>query len=510
MEIDEDVDSMYTRFTKIVNASRSLGKNFPNGDLVRKILRSLPPRFNPKVTAIAESHEISALEIESLIGNLKTHEVELKIQAEEYPKEMKKKGLALKASKERKTSDFSEEDEEESLYVREFKKFMKNPRKQGKFKRFLKKGVEEGRKWNKSVKETDSDDEKYQPECFHCHKLGHLKRDCPRLQKEEKGKDNKYKGKKKVLKALTWDEDGSEDSSSTDSGSDNEANLCLMGKGQEESESNAESSVQSDTEVTPPTYSELLEIYDHVVGRLEEVTSKKNSLRAENKRLNKSLEKLKKEVIKIGKEKVECPECPHLVASIEEGKASHSKTSLRLVSLKNEKNVLEKKLHISLAKVEEGKKQFANRCVMLVTENTALKARIHDLNCAVQKFGVGQKSLNMLLGAQCHGSGKFGIGYVSPSSPLEDDSTLSTPKSTNKIKNLNTLSPSSSKRSSEMMKVISSAYALCANCNKFGHASSSCGRKGAKQNAQVWLPKSTTYKIGGTTWVTRSLLSSPF
>ncbi|KAK8947090.1 hypothetical protein KSP39_PZI007438 [Platanthera zijinensis] len=32
MEVDEDVDSMYTRFSKIVNDSKILGKSFSNGD----------------------------------------------------------------------------------------------------------------------------------------------------------------------------------------------------------------------------------------------------------------------------------------------------------------------------------------------------------------------------------------------------------------------------------------------------------------------------------------------
>ncbi|KAK8936982.1 hypothetical protein KSP39_PZI012083 [Platanthera zijinensis] len=146
MEIDEEVDSMYTRFTKIVNAFRSLEKTFSNGDLVRKILQSLPPRFNPKVTAIVESHNISTLEIESFIGNLMTHELELKIQNEEYSREAKKKALALKATKENEVVEESDDEDEVSLYVWEFRSFMKNSKRHEKFKRFLKKGVKENRR----------------------------------------------------------------------------------------------------------------------------------------------------------------------------------------------------------------------------------------------------------------------------------------------------------------------------------------------------------------------------
>ncbi|KAK8924002.1 hypothetical protein KSP39_PZI019255 [Platanthera zijinensis] len=181
MEIDEEVDGMYTRFTKIVNASRSLGKSYSNSDLVRKILRSLPPHFNPKVTDIVESHDISTLEIESLIGNLKTNEIELTIQDEEYPREIKKKGLALKVRREMKAAEESKDDDEESLYVREFRKFMKNLKRLGMFKKLLKKGAEETKRWKKPSKETKSDDEKFLLERYHYHKPILIKREYRRL-----------------------------------------------------------------------------------------------------------------------------------------------------------------------------------------------------------------------------------------------------------------------------------------------------------------------------------------
>ncbi|KAK8961996.1 hypothetical protein KSP40_PGU017551 [Platanthera guangdongensis] len=62
MDADEDVDSMYTRFTEIVNTSKILGRTFSNSDLVRKNLRSLPPKFNPK-----ESYDPNMIKDESLV-----------------------------------------------------------------------------------------------------------------------------------------------------------------------------------------------------------------------------------------------------------------------------------------------------------------------------------------------------------------------------------------------------------------------------------------------------------
>ncbi|KAK8949031.1 hypothetical protein KSP39_PZI004938 [Platanthera zijinensis] len=137
IEVDEDIDSIYTRFTKIVNESKVLGKNFSNGDLVRKILRSLPSKFNLNVTAISESHDLNTLQIESLVENLKTHEVELKIQQREYTFEPKKKLLVLKSKKEEESE--TDEDDKESLCVKKFKRFMRNPEKRNSFKNYFKK-----------------------------------------------------------------------------------------------------------------------------------------------------------------------------------------------------------------------------------------------------------------------------------------------------------------------------------------------------------------------------------
>ena len=52
MQPSETIGDMYTRFTDVVNNLRVLGKSFSNFDLVSKILRSLPKRWDPKITAI--------------------------------------------------------------------------------------------------------------------------------------------------------------------------------------------------------------------------------------------------------------------------------------------------------------------------------------------------------------------------------------------------------------------------------------------------------------------------
>ena len=66
---------MYTRFTDVVNNLRVLGKSFSNFDLVSKILRSLPKRWDPKITAIQETKDLNIFSLEELIGSLMIYEM---------------------------------------------------------------------------------------------------------------------------------------------------------------------------------------------------------------------------------------------------------------------------------------------------------------------------------------------------------------------------------------------------------------------------------------------------
>ncbi|XP_057252230.1 uncharacterized protein LOC130592092 [Beta vulgaris subsp. vulgaris] len=75
MNRDENIRDMFTRFMTIINELKSLGKDFTNEDLVRKILRSLTGKWLPKVTAIQEAKDLTKLSMEQLIGSLMTHEM---------------------------------------------------------------------------------------------------------------------------------------------------------------------------------------------------------------------------------------------------------------------------------------------------------------------------------------------------------------------------------------------------------------------------------------------------
>ena len=92
----EMFDEFYAHFTNIVNSSFNLGERIPKSQVVKKILRSLPERFNPKVTVLNSLRNIDNMKSEELFVDLQTYELDM------FPQNPKKKdkSIALKAPKE--------------------------------------------------------------------------------------------------------------------------------------------------------------------------------------------------------------------------------------------------------------------------------------------------------------------------------------------------------------------------------------------------------------------------
>jgi len=78
---------------------------------VSKILRSLPARWRPKVTAIEEAKDLNTLSVEDLVSSLKVHELSLN----EHESAKKSKSIALPSKgKSSKALKVIESEEEES------------------------------------------------------------------------------------------------------------------------------------------------------------------------------------------------------------------------------------------------------------------------------------------------------------------------------------------------------------------------------------------------------------
>ena len=91
MKKDESIEQMYSRFQTLVSGLQILKKSYVASDHVSKILRSLPARWRPKMTAIEEAKDLNTLSVEDLVSSLKVHEIGLN----EHGPAKKVKSIAL-------------------------------------------------------------------------------------------------------------------------------------------------------------------------------------------------------------------------------------------------------------------------------------------------------------------------------------------------------------------------------------------------------------------------------
>ena len=91
MKEDESIEEMYSRFQTLVSGLQIRKKSYVASGHVSKILRSLPARRRPKVTAIEEAKDLNTLSVEDLVSSLKVHEISLN----EHEPAKKRKSIAI-------------------------------------------------------------------------------------------------------------------------------------------------------------------------------------------------------------------------------------------------------------------------------------------------------------------------------------------------------------------------------------------------------------------------------
>ena len=77
MKPNESIVGMFTRFTNVVNGLEGLGNRVSEEDMVSKILRCLPPKWNSKMEAIEKTKNLKELPLEDLIDSLMTYEMNI-------------------------------------------------------------------------------------------------------------------------------------------------------------------------------------------------------------------------------------------------------------------------------------------------------------------------------------------------------------------------------------------------------------------------------------------------
>jgi hypothetical protein len=237
MNEDETISKYFLRVEELVNAMKGLGETCDDSFLVQKILRSLPDKFNPKVSAIEELNDLKTLSIDQLLGTLTSYEMTIN----------KDKSSTREAYfKVDKNAD-SEFDDIEAKFVRRLKKG--SGKYQGKFPF----------------------------KCFNCGKIGHFSSKCPHQKKDQNFDDEKkYKYKKynKKKSLVANNDSSSEDTDNDSSGEDMENDFVLMAK--EDHDNKRTGSDDNEEEA-------VVDLEGELISALEEI----DRLRSKNRKLKK-------------------------------------------------------------------------------------------------------------------------------------------------------------------------------------------------------------------------------
>ncbi|KAK0588023.1 hypothetical protein LWI29_032999 [Acer saccharum] len=167
-------------------------------------MRSLPDRFESKVTAIEENSGYMDMKPSEVIGRLLAYESRKAPSTTTPPK--KSKGIALKASKDAKEPKH-ESDEDLALFVKRFNKVMGFKKKKG----FGSRGQDLKKKGSfKKFEPRQERTERKGVRCFECGGIGHFAPECANHNEKKKGK----------VMAATWsgssDDSNEEDESSSE------------------------------------------------------------------------------------------------------------------------------------------------------------------------------------------------------------------------------------------------------------------------------------------------------
>jgi hypothetical protein len=124
---DENIAAYFLRVDEIVNAIIGLGEEIEESIIVKKVLRSLPMRFNPKISSLEERSDLNSISMDELHGIFTAYEMRIE---KENPDVKEATFKASKRSKKKKkeqeeynnNSDISEDDEEVANFIKRLNK----------------------------------------------------------------------------------------------------------------------------------------------------------------------------------------------------------------------------------------------------------------------------------------------------------------------------------------------------------------------------------------------------
>ncbi|CAM8986721.1 unnamed protein product [Rhodiola kirilowii] len=176
MKESETITRYNTRVLELSNEASALGKPIDEERLGSKVLRSLPPRFAMKVTAIEEMHDITKLKLDELMGSLRTYEINHDFQTGEV------NGIALKANMTEDRLDVGCTTEQLAMMAKNFgrmvRKINRRGPEQGQSSSIGYQNWKSGRPRSSDSRQDSSDKGNEEIQCHECKGFGHIASQC--------------------------------------------------------------------------------------------------------------------------------------------------------------------------------------------------------------------------------------------------------------------------------------------------------------------------------------------
>ncbi|KFK23491.1 hypothetical protein AALP_AAs61749U000100, partial [Arabis alpina] len=158
MEKKEFVAEFSAKMCDISNESFALEKQYKDKKLVKKLKRSLPLKFESKISAVEKAYNLDEMPFDEFVGIMKAFELNKAYEDEERQKVSNTEAVLNGAYAE----------DSLALLTRQFSKYLKN---------------KHNKKDNRSREDADSSSKKIQ--CFECKGFGHVRSECANLVKQK-------------------------------------------------------------------------------------------------------------------------------------------------------------------------------------------------------------------------------------------------------------------------------------------------------------------------------------
>ncbi|XP_056861959.1 uncharacterized protein LOC130509786 [Raphanus sativus] len=175
MSDDEPIEGFICKISELASEASVLSKKYEEKDLVKKLLRCLPPRFEAYKAVLTLAVDTDEMNFDQLSGILKVHDLEKNDR-----QATNQKSIAFKA--ESHDSRVTKIEENLSLIARNFNKYIKrmekgNGRSSGRYQR-----NDSERSSSQSSRQESSKNTK---KCHECDGFGHFRSECPLAKRKE-------------------------------------------------------------------------------------------------------------------------------------------------------------------------------------------------------------------------------------------------------------------------------------------------------------------------------------